>query len=103
MAKVVILKTNKGVMMMGGWQCSNGAYWTAENCYKYCNSEDSDFFNSHQAHKLMNVATHLGFYPKAEEYWYKNRDNFVDIEIGYDEVDQEDKDYGKHMEKHSRI
>ena len=37
MAKVVILKTSEGVKLIGNFQCSKGAYWNAEGCFKYCN------------------------------------------------------------------
>lgn len=40
MTKVTILRTNKGTKILGTMQCSNGAYWDAEGCYKYCNSMD---------------------------------------------------------------
>ena len=33
MAKITILKTNKGTKILGAIQCSNGAYWDAEGCY----------------------------------------------------------------------
>lgn len=88
MSKAVILKTNNGVLLLGNWQCSNGAYWDAEGCFKYCNGERIESLNRHQAYKLADQATTLGFRPKTGKDWYKHRENFIDIEIPYDEVDQ---------------
>lgn len=89
MAKAVVLKTDKGIKLIGSWQCCNGSYWDAEGCFKYCNSEENEYRNMHQANKLIYNSTTLGFYPKTNENWYKNRDNFIDIEIPYDDVIQE--------------
>ena len=89
MAKAVILKTNEGVLMVGAWQCSSGAYWDAEGCFNYCNSEVNEWRKKHQAQKLIYNSTTLGHEPKTEEEWYKNRENFIDIEIPYDNVNQE--------------
>lgn len=90
MAKAVILKTNHGTYIIGSLQCSNGAYWTAENCYKYCD-EESDFLKAHQASKLIEASTKLGHDKVLEDDWYKNRDNFVDVEISF-ETSQKYKD-----------
>ena len=84
MAKVTILRTNKGTKILGTTQCSNGAYWNAEGCYKYCNDMDTDFMKEHQAFKLVSIASDLGRDCVDEEQWWKNRDNFVDVEIDYD-------------------
>lgn len=84
MAKVTILRTNKGTKILGTTQCSNGAYWNAEGCYKYCNDMDTDFMKEHQAFKLVSIASDLGYDCVDEEQWWKNRDNFVDVEIDYD-------------------
>lgn len=83
MAKVTILKTNKGTKILGAMQCSNGAYWNAEGCYKYCNSEDTDFMKGHQAFKLLSIASYLGHDSTNEKEWWKNKNNFVDAEIDY--------------------
>ncbi len=86
MARVTILRTNKGTKILGATQCSNGAYWDAKGCYKYCNSMDTDFMKEHQAFKLVSIASDLGHDCVDEEQWWKNGDNFVDAEIDYDVV-----------------
>lgn len=87
MAKVTILKTNKGTKILGATQCSNGCYWDAEGCYRYCNNTmNTDFMREHQAFKLVSIASDLGHDCVNEEQWWKNRDNFVDAEIDYDVV-----------------
>lgn len=88
MAKAVILKTHKGIMLIGSWQCCNGAYWDAEGCFNYCNDTTSEYNKKHQSVKLYTNATLLGPNPKATEDWYKYRENFIDIEVPYDDVDQ---------------
>lgn len=88
MAKGVVLITDKGVMLMGATQCSNGAWFDADGCYKYCNSSDKEFNNKHQAFKLTASSTILSVRKGlADENWYKNRENFKDVNIDY-EVDQ---------------
>ena len=89
MAKAVILKTCHGVKLFGSIQCSNGAYFDAEGCFNYCNSPQGEFEKRLQAKKLLSNATLLGHKPKTDEEWYKNRENFIDVEIGYDDVNQE--------------
>lgn len=89
MARAVVLKTSEGVKLIGSYQCSNGKYWDAEGCYWYCNIGTSERSNALQAQKLVSNATFLGFEPKMGEDWYKNRENFVDIEIDYQDVVQE--------------
>ncbi len=88
MAKAVIFKTNKCTRIMGNTQCSNGAWFSAEGCYKYCNDNGSDFLDQHQADKLIYNSTLLGHDKVDNEKWYKDRNNFVDIEFDYD-VNQE--------------
>ena len=93
MSRVTILRTNKGTKILGTTQCSTGAYWDAEGCYRYCNLLGTNLKGSypsmeeHQASKLLMFASDLGNDCVNEEKWWKNRENFVDIEIGY-EVDQ---------------
>lgn len=89
MSKAVILKTDRGVMITGAWQCSNGTYFDAEGCYQYCNGQVNDFWNEHQTRKLLYEATTLGHRPKQDKDWYKNRENFIDVDIPYNEVEQE--------------
>lgn len=90
MSKAVILKTDRGVMIMGAWQCSNGSWFDAEGCFKYCNIDGkSDVYNEHQAKKLSFMSAHLAFRPKHDKDWYKYRENFIDIEIPFNEVEQE--------------
>ena len=89
MSKAVILKTNEGILLVGAWQCSNGAYFDAEGCFKYCNSAESELTNKHQSFKLTSLATPLGFRPKEKDDWYKHRENFIDIGIPYDDVEQD--------------
>lgn len=84
MAKVIILKTNKGTKILGATQCSNGAYWDAEGCFKYCNLGNSDFYNKHQASKLLSIATDLGNECSNKDEWWKSRDNFIDLEINFE-------------------
>lgn len=84
MTKVTILKTNNGTKILGTMQCSNGAYWDAEGCYKYCNNVgDSEIRKEVQAHKLLTITADLGHDSVEEKEWYKNRDNFIDVEIPY--------------------
>lgn len=75
MAKAVILKTSEGVKLVGSFQCSNGAYWDADGCFKYCNSESSETLNALQVTKLLYNATILGFEPKTKGDWYKDKKN----------------------------
>lgn len=89
MAKAVILRTFGGVYLMGNFQCSNGAWFDAEGCFKYCNLEKSEFLKEHQAGKLISNATFLGPRPRTGDDWYKHRENFIDVEIPYDDVEQE--------------
>lgn len=84
MAKVTILRTDKGTKILGTMQCSNGAYWDAEGCYKYCNNMDTDFMKEHQAFKLTSIASDLGHDSVPEKEWWKSRENFIDMEIDYD-------------------
>ena len=35
--KGVILKTDDGIKLFGCLQCSNGSWYNAEGCFKYCN------------------------------------------------------------------
>lgn len=79
MAKAVVLKTNMGVFIMGTIQCSNGTWFNAEGCFKYCQGK-TESLSKHQASKLIVNASKLG-HEKKDENWYKFRENFVDIEI----------------------
>ena len=88
MAKGVILLTNKGTYLFGSIQCSNGAWFDAEGCFKYCQDEtEREYIEKHQAFKLISGATLLAHGTKAGELWYKGRENFIDVEIPY-EVNQ---------------
>ena len=89
MAKGVILKTSGGVYLIGTIQCSNGSWFDADGCYAYCNLEETEFWNEHQSRKLCSSATLLGHLPIVEKDWYKYRENFIDVEIPFDEVAQE--------------
>lgn len=84
MTRVTILKTNEGTKILGAMQCSNGSYWDAEGCYRYCNNADySETGNEIQAHKLLMITADLGHDSVEEKEWYKNRENFIDVEIPY--------------------
>lgn len=85
MARVTILKTNIGTRILGTTQCSNGSWWDADGCYKYCNNEDSEFMRRHQASKLISISSDFGTI-KAEERWWENRENFVDVEIDFETI-----------------
>lgn len=82
MAKAVILKTSDGVKVIGTVQCSNGAWFDAEGCFKYCQA-DTEFLSKHQAFKLCATATSLGNEKQSED-WYKYRENFINIEIPFE-------------------
>lgn len=87
-ARGVILLTDEGVKLMGAIQCSNGAWFDSEGCFKYCNSEKSEYTNEHQAFKLKASATSLNVRPGLKDKdWYKDRNNFIDVNIDYT-VDQ---------------
>ena len=86
--KAVILKTNNGIMLMGAIQSSNGAWFDAEGCYQYCNCENTKAGTLNQVHKLLYSSTKIGSLPKESEDWYRNRENFIDIEIPYQGVIQ---------------
>ena len=47
---------------------------------------DTEFMNQHQATKLLRVSSDLGHDCVDEEQWWKNRENFIDVEIDYDVV-----------------
>lgn len=87
MAKAVILKTDRGIKIMGSIQCSNGCSFDAEGCFRYCNEHISEHRDKLQAQKLMYASGTLANEPKEKEDWYKDRTNFIDIEIPY-ECDQ---------------
>lgn len=90
MSKAVILKTDRGVLITGAWQCSNGGWFDAQGCFNYCNVDGkSDTYIRNQVEKLLGITSLMGRRPKQDEDWYKNRENFIDIEIPYDEVEQE--------------
>ena len=90
MAKAVVLKTSNGVLLFGSIQCSNGAWFDAEGCYRYC-QENTKALCEHQARKLIANATMLAHYPKESGEWSLHRYNFIDVEIPF-EVDQTYKD-----------
>lgn len=81
MAKAVILKTDKGVMIMGAIQSSNGAWFNADGCYKYC-QEETPWKSAHQSHKLIHNSSLIGKETTSDD-WYLHRENFVDIEIPF--------------------
>lgn len=83
MAKAVILKTNKGVRLMGTMQCSNGHWFDAIGCFNYCNTTPFNIMSEHQASKLIYSSTIIGAECTDDE-WYKNKENFIDIEIDYE-------------------
>lgn len=90
MAKGVVLKTDRGVMLMGAIQCSNGAYFDAEGCFQYCNVSHmipKHQVSRHQANKLIGCSTILSHNEFVERNWWENRNNFIDVEISYN-VDQ---------------
>lgn len=87
MAKAVILKTDRGLKIMGSIQCSNGCIFDAEGCFRYCNEHISEHRDRLQAQKLMYASGTLANEPNEKEDWYKDRENFVDIGIPY-ECDQ---------------
>ena len=75
--KGVILKTDDGIKLFGCLQCSNGSWYNAEGCFKYCNDNKSERRNMLQASKLSASATYLALSPKATKDWYKHRENFI--------------------------
>lgn len=84
MAKGVILLTDEGVKLIGTIQCSNGNWFDAEGCFKYCNSEETEPRNKHQAFKLKASATALNVRQNFRTAdWYKNKENFIDVDINY--------------------
>lgn len=91
MAKAVIMETNIGTRILGSTQCSNGTYWTAQSCYEYCNRLNDDLLDLVQVSKLIQYSGGLGHNEVEDNFWYKNRDNFIDIDIDY-ETDQQYKD-----------
>lgn len=89
-AKGVVLKTDQGIMLMGAIQCSNGAYFDAEGCFKFCNVSymiPKHQISRHQANKLIGCSTTLSRNEFAEYNWWENRANFIDVEIPF-EIDQ---------------
>ena len=92
MANGVMIKTNNGTYLMGNTQCSNGCWFDAEGCFNYCNKvgkdedaeDEKDFLSQHQSKKLLHASTLIGNDFVNEVNWYKNKDNFIDIEIGID-------------------
>lgn len=86
MSKGVIIKTNNGTYLVGSIQCSNGCYLNADGCWKYC-KEDGEWLCKHQANKLIGSSTLLSRDSVNDELWYKDRNNFIDVDINY-ECDQ---------------
>ena len=84
MMRAVVLKTDYGIKLLGCLQCSNGAWFNADGCFKYCNQYTSDSRNSLQAEKLSCYAVLLAKSPKESMGWFKHRENFIDIEIPYE-------------------
>ena len=87
MSKAVILKSDRGIKIMGSIQCSNGYIFDAEGCFRYCNEHISEHRDRLQAQKLVCACGILANEPKEKEDWYKDRANFIDVEIPY-ECDQ---------------
>lgn len=87
MAKAVVLKTDHGIKLFGNTQCSNGLWFDAQGCFNYCNMEVSENMQQLQASKLIYGSTTLASNPKQCSDWFKNRENFIDVEISY-ECDQ---------------
>lgn len=81
MAKAVILKTSVGTRIMGALQDCSGNWFDAEGCFNYCNDNNAD--SKHQASKLINLSSDLGNERVEDKEWYKNRNNFIDVEIDY--------------------
>lgn len=71
------IRTDEGMMIVMKTCCSNGTYWTAENCFKYINN--SLCFKEHQADKLKSIGRIIDKNDKADDKWYLDRDNFVDL------------------------
>lgn len=91
MANGVLIKASDGIYLMGSIQCSNKEYFDAEGCFKYCQADISGFrkgiLSGHQASKLLASSTLLGREKNDNPEWYKDRSNFIDVDINYD-VDQ---------------
>lgn len=110
MAKGVVLRTDRGIMLMGAIQCSNGAYFDAEGCFKFCNVSymiPKHQISRHQANKLIGCSTTLSHNEFAEPNWWENRNNFIDVDIPYEvnqsyqelrRMENEKKDTGSHID-----
>lgn len=71
-----LIFTNEGIFSIVAKPCSNGAMWTAENCYKYINNEKG--WEDHQADKLKWFGKLIDENTKRDENWYLDRNNFID-------------------------
>ena len=88
MAKGTILKTNKGIFLMGSIECSNGSKFDADGCYRYCNESDCDMVLTRvRVNNLIEVATLLSREVLADKSWYEYRNNFIDVDVDF-ECDQ---------------
>lgn len=84
MAKAVILKTDKGLMIHRTYESSNGNCFDADGCFLYCQDERGYFLERIQAFKLKSASLFLTSEPKMGELWYKDRESFIDIEIPWE-------------------
>lgn len=72
----VLIFTDDGIYSIVATPCSNGATWTAENCYRYINNEKG--WQEHQAEKLKWLGSLITDKTKKWSKWYLDRHNFVD-------------------------
>lgn len=79
--KAVLIKTDDGIMIFGSCQSSSCEQWDADGCHRYCNSGISETSNNHKSLMLKSGATIIDPKVVVNSSWYKDRENFVDIEI----------------------
>ncbi|MGL5646927.1 MAG: hypothetical protein ACRDDY_03670 [Clostridium sp.] len=70
-----LIFTDEGMFSIVAPPCSNGAMWTAENCYKYINNEKG--WEEHQADKLKWLGKLVDESVKRDKEWYLDKNNFL--------------------------
>ena len=74
MPNEVLLKTDKGELLLQSFPDCTGKMFDAEGCYQYCQNTD---YPGLQARKLIRMAKKVGD-KKEDKEWYRKKSNFID-------------------------